>query len=136
MFDTGLAHYLMRRRSALPGSREYGDALEHLIILECRAWLSYNRRQDLAMTFWHTHSKHEVDLLIGDRIAIEIKSAENIRNHHLAGLRTLSEEIDFDRKIVVSGERLPRRTDEGIEILPADRVPAQLWADEIVTGAV
>ncbi len=136
MFDTGLAHYLMRRRSALPGSREYGDALEHLIVLECRAWLSYNRRQDLAMTFWHTHSRHEVDLLIGDRIAIEIKSAENIGNHHLAGIRALAEEIEFDRKIVVGSERLPRRTDDGIEILPAEEFLRQLWVGEIVTGAV
>ena len=136
MFDTGLAHYLMRRRSALPGSREYGDALEHFIILECRAWLSYNRREDLAMTYWHTHSRHEVDLLIGDRIAIEVKAAENIGNHHLAGIRALSEEIELDRRIIVSSERLPRRTDDGIEILPAEEFLRQLWAGEIADPAV
>jgi predicted AAA+ superfamily ATPase len=134
LFDVGVAHYLMKRRSVLPGSREYGEALEHFVVLECRAWLSYNRREDLPLTFWRTQSKHEVDVLIGDRIAIEVKAAEAVSDHRLTGIRALAEEVKLDRKIVVSLERIRRKTDDGIEILPVAEFLRQLWAGEIVAG--
>lgn len=129
LFDTGVAHYLMKRRSVLPGSREYGEALEHQIVLECRAWLSYRRHDDIPLTFWRTHSKQEVDLLLGDRIAIEVKGSETVDDRRLAGLRALAEEAPLDRKIVVSSELQPRRTSDGIEILPIGHFLDQLWGD-------
>ena len=136
MFDTGVAHYLMKRRSVLPGSREFGEALEHFIVLECRAWLSYNRRDDLPLTFCRTHSRHEVDVLIGDDIAIEVKGSETVGDHRLTGIRALAEEGMLRRKIVVSMESMARRTDDGIEILPVEEFLRQLWDGQLVEPAV
>ena len=136
MFDTGVAHFLMKRRSVLPGSREFGEALEHFIVLECRAWLSYNRRQDLPLTFWRTHARHEVDILIGDHIAIEVKASEIVSDHRLTGIRALAEEGKLKRKIVVSMENMARRTDDNIEILPVEEFLQKLWDGEIVEAAV
>jgi predicted AAA+ superfamily ATPase len=131
-FDTGVANYLMKRRSAEPGSREFGEALEHLILLECRAWLSYHRRDDLPLTFWRTHSKHEVDIVIGDQVAIEVKGTESVSQYRLNGIRALAEEIPLRRKIVVSSESAPRRTEDGIEIFHALDFLDRLWAGEII----
>ncbi|BDC50692.1 ATPase [Bryobacterales bacterium F-183] len=130
MFDVGIANYLMKRRSILPGSKEFGDALEHQIVLECRAWLGYSKREDGPLTFWRTHSKHEVDLLLGDDVAIEVKGSEIVSDYKLDGMRALAEEIPLRRKIVVSMERVARRTADGIEIVPAVEFVEKLWNGE------
>ncbi len=131
LFDVGVANHLLKRRRIERGSPEYGNALEHLIYLECRAWLSY-RRLDWPLAFWRSQSKLEVDLVIGDRVAIEVKAAERITERAMKGLRALSEEVPLERKIVVSHEPHPWRTDDGIEVLPVEEFLRRLWRDELL----
>ena len=43
------------------------------------------------MSYWRSTSQSEVDLIVGDKIAIEIKSHSLIQDKHLKGLRRLKE---------------------------------------------
>jgi len=133
LFDVGVANHLLNRRSVQRGSPEYGQALEHFIFLECRAYLSY-RRLDLPLTFWRSQSKLEVDFLIGNLLAIEVKATERVDDRALKGLRALSEEVRLRNQIVVSQERQPRRTEEGVEVLPVEEFLRRLWGDELLRG--
>lgn len=58
------------------GTSEFGSAFEHFISLEIRAYLSYKRINE-PLQYWRTRS-HEVDFLIGDVLAVEVKSAEGV----------------------------------------------------------
>lgn len=55
-FDTGVANALSGRRDLAPNTTEYGRALEHLIFLELKAYLDYQRRDERLM-FWRSQSK-------------------------------------------------------------------------------
>ena len=131
LFDVGVANHLMRRRAVERGSPEYGQALEHLIFLECRAWLSY-RRLDWPLTFWRSQSKLEVDFVLGDHIAIEVKASERVTDRMMKGLRALHEEAPLDRKIIVSHEPKPWRSDDGVEVLPVEDFLRGLWEDDLL----
>ena len=66
--------------------RPFGKAFEYFIILEVRAYLSYSRKH-FVMAYWRSTSQFEVDLITGNKIAIEIKAAELIQDKHLKGMR-------------------------------------------------
>jgi len=128
-FDVGVANHLMNRREILPGSPEFGPVLEHLIFIEIKAYLDYERI-DTPLTFWRTQTKYEVDFLIGDGIAVEVKGTEHVSDADLKGLRSLSEEKKLKRKIVVSRETAPRTTEDAIEIWPISGFLHALWQGE------
>ncbi len=132
-FDVGVANYLMSRQIILPGSPEFGQALEHLILLELKAFLDYERI-DLPLSFWRSQSQLEVDFIIGDSIAIEVKSSPHVSDTDLKGIRALAEEIKLQKKIVISQENQTRRTDDGIEILGVNEFLNKLWIKEITTA--
>ncbi|MEK6705388.1 MAG: hypothetical protein AABZ06_06325 [Bdellovibrionota bacterium] len=60
-----------------------------------------------------------------------MKAKKNVPDRGLTGLRALSEENLLKRKIVVSLEKEPRKTDDEIEILPMAVFLELLWADEL-----
>jgi len=126
-FDVGVANHLMSRREILPGSPEFGPTLEHLVFLEIKAYLDYERL-DTPLTFWRSQTKLEVDFLIGDGIAIEVKGTEHVSDTDLKGLRALAEERKLKRKIVASREATPRTTNDAIEIWPISPFLEALWA--------
>jgi predicted AAA+ superfamily ATPase len=71
-FDVGVANVLAKRGPIEPGSELFGRALEHFIFLELRAYLDY-RRLDHQLAYWRSRSQFEVDFVIGDGIAVEVK---------------------------------------------------------------
>lgn len=103
--------------------------MEANTFLELRAYLDY-RRIDEDLTFWRTHSGHEVDFVIGNKTAIEVKSSKRISQGDLKGLLALSEETKLTNRIVVSNEPRERTTDEGITILPVEKFLDWLWSDQ------
>ena len=132
LFDTGVANVLKRQRSLEPGSAAFGESLEHLIFQELRAYLDY-QRLDEPLTFWRTlPSGLEVDFIVGDRAAIEVKAKTSISAQDCRGLLALGEERTWPRRIVVSLEQKKRRTAEGIEILPVADFLSALWSGEIL----
>lgn len=130
-FDVGVANHLMKRREILEGSPEYGQALEHLLMLEIRAFLDYSR-MDKPLCFWRSQSHLEVDCVIGDDIGIEFKSSGQVSDADFKGLRALNEEVTLRKKMVVAKTLTPRRTEDGIEIIPLDVFFQHLWSGELL----
>jgi len=125
-FDNGVRNTIAGLHSLSPGTSEYGKALEHFVYCELRAWLDYSR-DDRPLGFWRTLDGKEVDFIIGDDLAIEVKSAEIPDNRHVKGLRAIEEEGSFRRRILICLAAEPRVKD-GIEILPIKEFLSLLWA--------
>ena len=132
-FDVGVAHVLSGRTQLAPRTPEYGGALEHLVFLELKAYLDYSRIRT-PLTFWRTHTQAEVDLVVGDKLAIEVKAKEQIGPRDQNGLRLFAEEVPNVRRLLVCEERAQRVTDDGIEILPVELFLRQLWGGELLSN--
>ena len=130
-FDLGVTNSLANRREILPESSAFGTSLEHFIILEVRAYLSYSR-SNLKMHYWRSTSQFEVDLIIGNKWALEIKSSKAIHDGQLKGIRALKEEGVIEKFGVVCRERQNRLTSDGIHIFPWSEFLSKLWNGEIV----
>lgn len=108
-FDVGIANHLLHRHQLTRGTDEYGQAFEHLVIQELYAYLHYSNSCEL-LSYWRTYSGIEVDAVIGDaRVAIEVKSAEEVMPRHLKGLKAFGEEHPSCRRIIVSLDPFTRR---------------------------
>lgn len=128
-FDVGVANYLMHRSRLVRGTPEYGHAFEHLVIQELIAYMHYTH-QDERISYWRTYAGTEVDVIIGDaRIAIEIKSVEEVLPKHLKGLKSFGEEHPNCRRIIVSHDIIPRRIGN-IECIPVKDFFRRLWDHE------
>ena len=129
-FDVGLANYLMGRHSLKRGTDEYGHAFEHLVMQEIIAYRGYNDKQE-TISYWRTYDKREVDVVIGDaKVAIEIKSSEQVKTKHKTGLRAFKEEHPACRLILVSLDPVTRKT-EDIEMVYVLDFFRMLWNGDI-----
>lgn len=129
-FDVGLANYLMGRNSLKRGTDDFGHAFEHYIVQEILAYRGYFRRRE-NISYWHTYTGLEVDLVIGDaRVAIEIKSSEEVMNRHKTGLNAFKEEHPDCRAILVSLDPITRLS-SGMELIYVNDFLKLLWNGEI-----
>jgi len=126
-FDLAVARTLAGRRPPQVDSSEWCMALEHFVFQELRAWLSYHGG-NRPLTYWRTTDHREVDFILGDEVAIEVKASAKIQDSDLKGLRALAEEQPWQARLVVCQEAVPRRTDDGIQILPVGEFLNRLWA--------
>ena len=131
--DVGVVNRLALRGELLPGSELYGKAFENWVFHELSAFVSY-ADVDARLSYWRLPSGIEVDFLLGDiEVAIEAKASARINRSHLRGLRTLADEHpDVRHRVVVSLEPRARRTEDGIDILPATTFASRLWAGELL----
>jgi predicted AAA+ superfamily ATPase len=132
--DVGVVNRLARRGELHPGSELYGKAFENWVFHELTAYAAY-REDENTLSYWRLASGIEVDFVLGDMVvAIEAKSSAKIIRDHLKGLRSLvADHPNVARRIVVCREPRPRKTDDGIDILPADTFVRRLWNGD-VTG--
>jgi uncharacterized protein len=129
-FDIGVVNAILDRRHISPQTDTFGRVLEHQVFLELRAYLDYRRGSE-PLTFWRSLSKMEVDFVIGDSLAIEVRATQHVSNSELRPLRALAEEIPHVRKLVVCREKWRRLTDDGIEIIPVNEFFRDLWNDRL-----
>lgn len=131
--DVGLVNRLARRGKLLAGSEMYGKAFENWVFHELSAFLGY-RECDVELCYWRLASGVEVDFVLGDmEAAIEVKSTERVHSGHLKGLCSLVADYPrTKRRIVVCREPRARKTNDGIEIMPAKTFVRVLWGGEIV----
>jgi hypothetical protein len=54
-----------------------------------------------------------------------------VRDGSLKGLRALGEEHRVRHRLVVSREKIPRRTEDGIDLLPWQDFCKRLWGGEL-----
>lgn len=127
-FDIGVANHLLHRKELVRGSADYGHAFEHLVIQELYAWLHYTHSEEV-LSYWRTYTGLEVDAVIGDaRVAIEIKSVEDILPRHLKGLNAFGEEHPDSRRLIVSLDKFNRRLGD-VECMYVLDFFRQLWKE-------
>jgi predicted AAA+ superfamily ATPase len=125
-FDIGVAGFLQGRHVS-PGTAEYGEAFETYIAHELRAYSDYQSGDPLA--FWRSASGYEVDFVIGDHTAVEVKAKQNVGPQDLRSLSALAEEKKLKRYICVSLEP-SKRTVGSIQVLPYQDFLDALWGGE------
>ena len=130
-FDIGVTNSLANRGEIMEGSELFGNAFEHFILLEVRAFLSYMRK-NTKMYFWRSTSRFEVDLILENRWAVEVKGTTSIQDKHLKGIRALKEEGNIQNFAVVSCDRYERRTQDNISIFPWKLFLENLWNGKII----
>ncbi len=118
--DVGVVNRLARRGELLPGSELYGKAFENWVFHELVVCDAYGEA-DAKLAYWRLASGIEVDFVVNDmQLAVEAKASARITSDHLKGLRHLARDHPrVGRRVVVCLEPKARRTDDGIEILPA-----------------
>jgi len=128
-FDIGVRNQLADIKSIEPYSDLYGQAFEHFIAMELRAYLSYNRK-NVGLSYWAAKNGQEVDFIVGDDIAIEVKTTQQVSSKHLKGLKALQEENICKKYFLISFDKL-HRIHEGLEIIYWEDFLNRLWNHEI-----
>ena len=129
-FDVGIANHLLHRKELVRGTTDYGHAFEHLIVQEIYAWIHYTHSEE-QLSYWRTYTGLEVDVVIGDaRVAIEIKSVEEVMTRHLKGLKAFGEEHPQSRCIIVSLDKFNRHIGD-IECIHVLDFFKLLWSEGI-----
>ena len=123
-FDIGVVRYLQNRSTLKEKSPEFGDAFESYLAQELKAYVDYNNLKGLF--YWRSKSGYEVDFIIDDMFAVEVKAKDNISQRDLRGMLALKEETSLPKYIVVSLEKR-QRTVKGIKIMPYKEFLQQLW---------
>ena len=123
-FDVGVVAAL-QRRIFHPGTSEFGEALETYLMHELVSYRDYLSEEPLS--YWRSTSGFEVDFIIGEHTAVEVKAKENVSQADLKSLRALAEEQKLKRYLCVSLEKR-RRQVGGIAVLPVREFLDTLWA--------
>lgn len=132
LFDIGVVNTLARRGRIDFKSELFGRAFEHFIALELRAFLAYHFI-DLPLQYWRSTSHFEVDFIIGNKLAIEVKGTELVTDKHLKGIRALKEEGLIQTYAVISLDTHERLTADGIQIWPWKVFLKKLWENNIIS---
>jgi predicted AAA+ superfamily ATPase len=131
-FDIGVRNWILDLQSIPKGTDAFGKAFEHFIFMELRAYLSYSRAR-LSLYFWRSVNHHEVDFLLGDQVAIEVKSKTKVTAQDAKNLKALQEEGTHPVLIVVSQDPINRKKD-GVSYLHWKEFLERLWAGKIADG--
>ena len=131
-FDIGISNALTGYWSIIEGTVEFGKIFEHFIFNEIKAYLRYNE-DSRKICFWRSKNHQEVDFIVGDNLAIEVKTGKEVRSRDLKGLRAICEEISFKYKIIVSlFEKKPRLMEKQFLVLPYKTFLKQLWSNKFI----
>lgn len=124
-FDVGIANTLRGHQKLEKNTTEWGLAFEHFIAMELRAALSYFR-STLPLSFWRSVTHDEVDFIIGDQIAIEVKAKTKTSYRDAKGLQKLQEEGILTQYFLVSQDPICR-IENGITFVYWPVFLDQLW---------
>jgi len=125
-FDVGVATAL-QRRVLRTGTPEFGEGFETYLFHELLCYRDYIHHEPLS--YWRSTSGFEVDFIIGDHTAVEVKAKENISSHDIKTLQALAEEQILKRYLLVSLELRMRQIGE-VTILPYQEFLDKLWNGE------
>ncbi len=125
-FDIGVVNELLGRFQIERHGDLFGRAFEHLIFAELKAAVDYFD-SDRPLCYWRSQSQFEVDFVLGDDIAIEVKGKRVVTPRDERSLAALSDDLRLKRRIVVCLEPHRRRSEAGNEIIPAEEFLAELW---------
>jgi len=122
-FDTGVLRYLQCRSEVKAGSPEFGELFVTYLAHELKAFTDY---QGGRVHYWRSTLGYEVDFILNEETAIEVKAKKNITDRDLSGLKALRDEKKFKQYIIVTLEKNPRKVGY-IHILPWQTFLDMLW---------
>lgn len=125
-FDIGVAATLQGRRIG-PRTPEFGAGVETYLMHELMAYRDYVSGEPLS--YWRSTSGFEVDFILGDHTAIEVKAKETVSPQDVKSLRAIADERKLKHYVCVSLEPRPRRV-EGIALMPVREFLEALWSGE------
>jgi uncharacterized protein len=125
-FDVGILAALQGREFR-PRTPEFGEAFETYLMHELICYRDYVSEEPL--NYWRSTSGFEVDFIIGDHTAIEVKAKQNLSPVDLKSLNALAEEKRLKRYVCVSMEPRRRRIGDVI-VLPYKEFLEELWSGE------
>jgi predicted AAA+ superfamily ATPase len=131
LFDTGVTHAISGTQTLDRNSDLWGRSFEQWIGLELRAYLAYRRRPD-RLGYWRSVHGQEVDYVVGEQAAIEVKAIRRVSPRDLRGLRALAEEGVFRSYILVSDDPIEGLRD-GVRCIPWQTFVRELWADQLLS---
>jgi predicted AAA+ superfamily ATPase len=126
LFDVGVVSWLQGRQ-VKAGTPEFGPAFETWLLHELVCHRDY--AGGAPISHWRSASGFEVDFVLGDHTAIEVKAKENVAPRELRGLHAIAEERRVKRTLCVSLERRPRRVGD-VTLLPYGDFLDALWGGE------
>lgn len=122
-FDVGVVGVLQGREFR-PGTPEFGEALETYVMHELVCYRDYLSQEPLS--YWRSASGFEVDFILGDHTAMEVKAKENVTAHDLKSLRAIEEEKRLKRYLCVCLEPRERRVGS-VKVVPVLNFLEALW---------
>ena len=122
--DCGISNAIQRIKRLNPTDRGY--SFEQAVFLELNAFISYYRL-DESLTFWRTRDQLEVDFIISDHTAIEVKATTNVSRRDQKNLLKISEETTFNHLLIVSNDPIHKRFETGVRCIPFSDFVDQLW---------
>jgi uncharacterized protein len=130
-FDCGVARHLSERPPVKEKSVDFGDAFEHFVFQELKAYIEYIR-PGTPLHYWRSTSGFEVDFILGESVAIEVKASFQAGQKELRGLKALSEEKKMKKYILVCREERARLENSLYLILPWKIFLFRLWNNELI----
>jgi len=125
-FDVGVVANLQGRQFR-PGTPEFGEAFETYLMHELVSYTDYISGEPL--NYWRSTSGFEVDFILGEHTAVEVKAKENVSARDLKSLWAFAEEKKLKRYLCVSLE--PRKRNLGnMTVLPFRDFLEALWSGE------
>ena len=125
-FDPGVVHALCETQYLEPNSDLFGKAFEQFIACELRAYLSYNKIRS-SLKYWRSKSGFEVDFIVGNEMALEVKSSKRVTPRDHKGLLALCEEKKWKQMIIVSQDPVQTKFKNGIQHLRWESFLTKLW---------
>ncbi|MCZ0932755.1 MAG: ATP-binding protein [Oligoflexia bacterium] len=125
-FDLGVVHALCETQHLEPNSDLFGRAFEQFIACELRAYLSYKKIRS-SLKYWRSKSGFEVDFIVGNKMALEVKSSRKITQRDHKGLLAICDEKKWKRLIIVSQDPVQASFKNGIQHLHWELFLTKLW---------
>lgn len=120
----------LQGRLVQPRTPEFGGAFETWFLHELIAFRDYVSAE--TVSHWRSSSGLEVDFIIGDHTAIEVKAKHTVSGADLRSLRALAEEKLLKRYVCVSLEPRARHVD-GVSVLPWRECLEALWSGQFTS---
>jgi predicted AAA+ superfamily ATPase len=127
LFDVGVARALQKLPPLVQRSTDLGDALEHFLFHELRTYID-TRRPGWDLHYWRSTSQFEVDFILGNHTAIEVKATRSVSPRDLKGLQAIADEKMMKHLVLVCQEATPRKIG-AILVLPWQEFLERLWSD-------
>jgi uncharacterized protein len=129
LFDCGVVNAIAGTKHIERNSNLYGKLFEQFIGMEIRAAISYLRTKE-QLSYWRSVNKQEVDYIIGDSIAVEVKATKRASLREAKGLIALKEENLIKKYYMVSQDEIERKEND-INFIPWEKFLEKLWHSEL-----